>query len=600
MNLLYLIFKDRNGILLLSLLSIYVGSFANDSIVDLKFTEYCNSSDAYFLYSSANVSYSKAVDFYLRRVTIESKMVVNNRAGVEKHSFLYLSKYRADKLQSMQIKTLKSDGTVVELDSALVFDYLSDKESGNVNFPIPGVEPGDTVEFSYSYTDVLNYFELGDFVDMYRSIPNYRIEYTVTASPGLLIVFKTYNDFPEPRDLSSNSQVNCVFKMERVRGYDMNQYSCMACELPYAYYSIEKQGKRLRSWLDVYNEEFNYYTQPWFSDLEASMTYKKWKTNLIGKKNEGNKYENFILLHSDIIENTQMMPERNGEMFKPSGYFIKEKRFDPVSIRRLYRQLLEDLEIDYWAVFARSKRAGVIDPFYIRKGEFDHIFFLYEDDQGAFNLLYPHEESYQYQINELPTSLYNTEAIIVKPKFGRKPGKQQKFMDFKFEVLMADSVSVSKIILPGMNSNSNFLRQIIHWDVGLNEKLNPFKSQLTVSGGLSTELRSFYSQLSQDEEIRNFYNALSEFEEEENALSIDTINNTALKPYKPFAYTINAQGKLKNALTKISDSLVSISFNEIIQHKKIEIERDSAELNFYLDYSYSDMFLINLDFIKLQ
>ena len=61
MNLLYLILKDRNGILLLSLLSIYVGSFANDSIVDLKFTEYCNSSDAYFLYSSANVSYSKGL-----------------------------------------------------------------------------------------------------------------------------------------------------------------------------------------------------------------------------------------------------------------------------------------------------------------------------------------------------------------------------------------------------------------------------------------------------------------------------------------------------------------------------------------------------------
>ena len=94
---------------------------------------------------------------------------------------------------------------------------------------------------------------------------------------------------------------------------------------------------------------------------------------------------------------------------------MKEQRLDPISIRRLYRQILEDLNIKYWAVFARSKRSGDIDPYYIRKGEFDHIFFAIEKSDGSLSFLYPHETTYKYQLNEIPTSLYNTEAVIVRP-----------------------------------------------------------------------------------------------------------------------------------------------------------------------------------------
>lgn len=573
------------------------GILAIDNNPDPTFEEHCKNSDAYLLYSYTDVTYSESWVFNSRLTSIQRKLVVNNRSGVEKYAFVNISKDVADHLKTIQINTLKADGTVVKLDSSLIFKHqLNAEQTEQINYPIPGVEPGDTIAISYMYAEDLQEYEMKDFVNLYRPLPSFTTEYSIRTPPDLFVRYKTYNGFPEPGILKNDTLTYCLFKMQHVKGLSENRYTCQPCELPYMYYSVDKEKNDIRTWKEVYNQEFNFITQPLSLDYEKSSYYRKWKKKVIGEAADSNKYYKLHLLLTDIYNNIQMEPFKKGELIKSSGYFLKERRFDPISIRRLYRQILEDLGIGYRAVFARSKQLGKIDPYYIRKGEYNHIFFAFENSQGTLNLLYPHDVSFKYQIGEIPTSLYNTEAVIAKPYLTKKIKRSDKFIGIDLKMAEVDSVIVNLIKLPEMGANYNYIKQVFYCDVDVRNKNTSFKSDFSVSGGLSTDVRSFFSLLNQNKEMNDFYDALAEFESDETALKIDTVIKAKLNDARPFVYNISAQGKLTKSLSFINDSMVSITLDNLIQHNQVESEIDSMELNYYLDYSYTDLLMLVLKF----
>lgn len=302
------------------------------------------------------------------------------------------------------------------------------------------------------------------------------------------------------------------------------------------------------------------------------------------------------MLFNEVVKNFNVEKVQTKELIKSSGYFLKKKRFDLLSIRRFYRQLLEDLEIDYWAVFARSKRLGEIDTHYIRLGEFDHVFFAYENENGGVNFLYPHVETYKYQIDELPTSLYNTDAVLVKPLLKEKRKKRDKFISRSFKFAEVDSISTAKVKLPGMSANLNYLNQVIYGDVNIKDKATKFKYRFKASGGLSTEIRSFIEMVNSSEEVSKFYETLFKVEGNDNTVQLDTILNRRVIEKKPFTYILNAEGTLNNVVTYMNDSLVSISIDKLLQHSQINSDTNSEKLNYYLDYSFSDQILMYLNF----
>ncbi|MCZ4319023.1 DUF3857 domain-containing protein [Aequorivita viscosa] len=561
------------------------------------FLTICKNADAYYTHSYRDVTYEKYWGSYRKHISINNKLVVNTPAGVEKYAFLILDEFESNNIESFKIRTLKANGSIVELDSSLVFRRNSKREKfGVINYPIPAVEPGDTIETNYVYYERLEQSNLTSYVNLYSNLPSVNSQYTIKTAPDLTVRYKGYNHFPKPDIIANDTIVYLQFSMDNVKGLVENEHSCLPCEKPYLYYSLEKKDSELRSWRDVYNEEFNFLTQPMALDKENSSYYKRWKRRIIGTAKDSTKYHQLQLLHNEVVANFKMSPVLVDEFIKSTGYFLKEERFDPVSIRRFYRQLLEDLEIDYWAVFGRSKQSGTIDTDYIRKGEFDHVFFAYVNEKGTLQFLYPHEESYMYLIDEIPTSLYSTKAVLVKPKATDKKKKKDSFIDGDLQLARVDSVAIATINLPGMDSNYNYINQMISSDVDTKEKKTTFRYRLEVSGGLSTEMRSFFNMLSQDEDASNFYNALSEFEGSDNTLQIDTVTSRLQKGYKPFVYLMSAEGTLNNAITFINDSLVSVSLDKLIQHFQLENSSEAPELNYYLDYNYSDYFTFYLNF----
>jgi len=140
------------------------------------------------------------------------------------------------------------------------------------------------------------------------------------------------------------------------------------------------------------------------------------------------------------------------------------------------------------------------------------------------------------------------------------------------------------------------MHQTISSDVDIVERKTTFRYRFNVSGGLSTELRSFFDMLSQDEEASNFYDALSEFEGSDNTMQIDTVTSRSQNTNKPFSFILSAEGRLDDVITFINDSLVSVSIEKLIQHNLVENNSDTSELNYYLDYSYSDFYMLYINF----
>lgn len=561
------------------------------------FLTLCKNSDAYFTHSYRDITYEKYWGNYRKHISINNKLVVNNPSGVEKYAFLRLDEFESNTIESIKIRTLKANGSIVELDSSLVFKRNSKREKfGPINYPIPAVEPGDTIETSYVYYERIEESNLNGYVNLYSAVPSINSQYTIKTGPQLTVRYKTYNDFPNPAVIANDTIVYLQFSMDNVIGLEENEYSCLPCEKPYLYYSLEKNDSELRSWRDVYNEEFNFLTQPMALDTENSSYYNRWKRRVIGEAKDSTKYYQLELLHNEVLKNFKILPVQENEFIKSTGFFLKEERFDPISIRRFYRQLLEDLEIEYWAVFGRSKRFGTIDTEYIRKGEFDHVFFAFENEKGTVQFLYPHEEFYMYLIDEIPTSLYDTKAVLVKPQTNNKKKKKDIFIDSKLELAKVDSVSVATINLPGMDSNYNYINQMISSEVDTKNKRATLRYRFETSGGMSTEMRSFFDMLSQNEEASNFYSALTEFEGIDNTLQIDSVTTRTQKLSKPFAYILSAEGTLNNAITFVNDSLISVSLDKLIQHYQLENTSESSQLNYYLDYNYSDYFTFYLNF----
>ena len=561
------------------------------------FLTLCKNSDAYYSHSYIDVTYEKRMIDYMKYVSVNNKLVVNTTKGVENYAFLNLDEYESNHLKRIKIRTLKADGTIVELDSSLVFKKDSKgKKFGEINYPIPAVEPGDTIETKYVYYEYLKKTELRSFVNLHTNLHSLNSQYTIKTGPEMLVRYKSYNKFPEPAIISNDSLVYLQFSVEKLKGIELNQYHCLPCDKPYLYYSLEAKDSKLRTWKEVYNEEFNFFTQPLALDYENSTYYKRWKNRVIGEAKDSSKFYKFNLLHTELLKNFKMQAAIQSEFIKSSGYFLKEGRFDPISIRRFYRQVFEDLEIDFWAVFGREKRSGEIDTYYIRKGEFEHIFFAYENEKGILNFLYPHEEFYMYQLDEIPTSLFNTKAILVKPKQSDKKRKKNNFINYKLELAEVDSVTVAEVNLPNMDSNINHIHQTISAKVDVKEKKTTFRYRFKVSGGMSTELRNFFNVINQNKEAEEFYNALANFEGKDNTMQIDTVISRVQNNKRPFDYVMNAEGVLNNAVNFINDSLISISVEKLIQHTILENQTSNSDLNYYLDFKYSDFSIFFFNF----
>jgi hypothetical protein len=534
--------------------------------------------------------------------TIHQKLKINTKTGVDNYAFIYINKDIYSHIKSLEVSTVKPDGSVMLMDSTHIFNIKIESDENEIQkvnqmrFAIPGVEAGDVIDIIYTVleedVELNNQFAN---VFMQRELSSASSTFSISVPRPYTIFYKCYNRFPDPVVEVSDKLVNCVFKLNNLQAVKPNQYSCLPCNLPYFYFSLEYNKQTITTkWKDIYYYVFNYLTKPLNNDPENFYYYERWAKKIYRCCEDSSKYYVLKLLMADIRDNMKIKNLGPDEQFKSAGYYLKKGYIDPINIRRLYRQILTDLHIDYWAAFGRNKWAGPIDSYFIRKNEISDIFFVYTDENNKMSYLYPHNEYYKYEINELPTYLYNTKAVIVKRAhsspyiMGSSPSNYGTIFD--------DSVIVQTIELSAGNKNTNYLKQLITYHSDFSLSNDTFNAEFIISGGVSTKYRQVFSFLHDNEEVNQLYQSLFDYKEMGPAFRIDTVIKRELTHEQPFKYKAVGLGTINKGITKISDSIISISLNEVIFHDQVDTETGTAESDYLLDYAYTDILQLFISF----
>ena len=131
------------------------------------------------------------------------RMKIFNDRGKESQSKVDIPYLKNEKVQDVAARTIKADGTIVELKKEDIFDRTIVKVNGGKlkakSFAVPGIEAGAIVEYRWKEVDQSG--SLADFVRLQfqREIPVQKVTYYVKPYAGALGM--SYQPFQLPRNL---------------------------------------------------------------------------------------------------------------------------------------------------------------------------------------------------------------------------------------------------------------------------------------------------------------------------------------------------------------------------------------------------------------
>jgi hypothetical protein len=215
---------------------------------------------------------------------------------------------------------------------------------------------------------------------------------------------------------------------------------------------------------------------------------------------------------------------------------------------------------------------------------------MYYDNDNNRVLVYPHEIYRKYYLNEFPTYLNGTYAVMIREAKDEK--KKSRFINSK---VSSDSLlTIEKTFLLMGDEKSNYYLRQRFIGVDLNSDLSSYWSILNYSGLFSTDSRPFYSNMLNSNE--KYMSYINEIQKGRDLFKIDSIylRNENKKP--PYNYSIGMNGKLGKFFNFINDTTIVISLNEILNNSKIEYNSPSRNLDIFLPYAYSDIQDLIIDF----
>ncbi len=215
-------------------------------------------------------------------------------------------------------------------------------------------------------------------------------------------------------------------------------------------------------------------------------------------------------------------------------------------------------------------------------------------DKDSNNILvYPHDSYKKYYLNEIPSYLNGTVAIIIKPnakfeEFNDKISKQNVNPDSLLEIKRI-------MIRKGSEKTNYYYRQRII-GVNLESEETSYYSSINFSGYSSTDNRYFYNSLFQD---KNKYKSFKEeAQKSRDIFKIDTMYLKSANNNFPFKYSVNMTGRLGKFYNFLNDSTIIITVGEILNNNKIEYNKQYRNLDILIPYAFSDIQDLIIEFPK--
>ena len=528
-----------------------------------------------------------------RSILLHKKRIkILTQKGLDEYSNFSMSYPSYGILKYMDARTIKNDGSIIDFkasDLKIIYTRQNKSIKRSIQLMnVPGAEIGDEIEFVY-YVESIGITEFKD-IFLHEQIPILTSIFRHVFDNGIFPDYKLYNGMPSPTIDKQTNQSTYFWELRNLQGTNDNEYGIRQESLPYIRYSIsifnhhdpeiiEIFRKANRSWKPLY-DGYNYMIQNeafekmyWGNSLEGLII----KQN---KKHPSQSIDQKIYYLSSILNDSLTITEYDDKSSpRPAMFYLDNKRMDERTVYKFIDTYLKLNNINYFIAFGRDRYEGKLDISFPTSKTITDIFYVIINDQGELHYLYPPKVNKKYYIDELPTSISGSNAILITDT-----GK------FK-----TTDIAVSSMNIPYNDVNTNIWSKKTFININLNSSVqsNKLLSQHTLMGDFSTDYRdsilNLKNELDANLEFSNILNLNSNYK-------IDTFYTENLKKIFPYNYSFKYEGHIDNMIQKLDSGYYSIQLNDLLNHYYLNTKAQKRILDFYCPYAYSDITKIYLKF----
>jgi Domain of Unknown Function with PDB structure (DUF3857) len=552
--------------------------------------------DAVCIYNLIEIRNLRSNDVIRNRSIVVNKKRIKilTQKGLDQYSNFSMNYPSFGNLKHMDARTIKNDGSIVDFKASdLKIIYARQDKSIKRSIQllsIPGVEIGDEIEFVY-YVQSFGITEYKD-VFLHEQIPVLTSVFRHVFDDGIFPDYKLYNGMPDPTINKQFNQSTYYWELKNLQGTNDNEYGIRHETLPFIRYSIlifnhhnseliEFYRKANRSWKPMY-DAYSYMTE---NEAFEKMYWGHSLEGLILKQNK--KYPNQtidqkIYFLNSILNDSLTITEYNDKSSaRPAMFYLNNKKMDERTVYKFIDTYLKLNHIKYFIAFGRNRYEGNLDISFPTTKTITDIFYVIVNEKGELHYLYPPKVNKKFYVDELPTSISGSNAILIIDT-----GK------FK-----TSEIAVSTMSIPYNDVNTNIWSKKTVVNINLNSTFqsNELKSQHTLMGDFSTDYRDSILNLNNErnakQEFKNILDLNSNYK-------LDTFYTENLKKIFPYNYSFKYEGHIENMIQNLDSGYYSIRLNDLLHHYYLNTKEQKRTLDFYCPYAYSDISKIYLKFDK--
>lgn len=546
---------------------------------------YENIPDTFLNHDAVLIRESRTVSFYNSKkgndigfeTTIKRKVKILTAEGVRDQAVFYLY---ADKLTIVDARTIKKDGTIIDLNSSHIskqkkseFANLKLKEKFWL-YAIPGVEVGDEIEFIYKGKELGFDYREAIFLNSFLFCLNADLKIVLPAALKCEVL--PFNGLAEPIIEQKNDSVSYSFHLSNLTPLYYERYSIPTAELPYLRLFLKSltvtndQNKQAETYYfdegnwDNYLEKFVLRTDGrlYHGRAHANAFSKFLADNIEGPSAAGkSNLDKILFVHNFIRDSITVQKLSADESNNPVGYHFHNRKFDNPNLIYAYSQLFERLNVNFYIGFTRSKYTGSNDPFYLTPKLVTDIFFAYEE-QGRIYFFFLKDRLNDYAIGEVPFQFQGCKAVLISKK------------DIK------DRMKV--IQLPNSTSEENFKREISKITFVPDSSKLHYLSKINLGGSYSLEnrrgLRALKKGLKDGKLVVDSLSA--------GGGTIDSISVSGPEFLPPYNLKLVIQGEKEYTFQKLADKVYTINLEIILPINNVE-EVEQRFMDFYLPFPFT-------------
>lgn len=508
---------------------------------------------------------------------IHQKIKFLTQKGIEKYSRIYLPVNYEENLQVIDARTIKNDGSVIDLKSSdlkklnIADRYDVNRKLKLLIFSIPGIEINDEVEvfIKYSGRGIMTSNEV--FLNTF--LPTLQSSFTMNISIGIGTEIKTYNQMPKPEIKERNDIVTYTWIQNNLSATNSGTNDIPSKTLPYLRFAVRditarfqgiKQTQKIEpnSWLFFVDmvlfiaEPPNYWGRPKVQYLNTFLDEQ------LKNPAQNTKLEKLVGVHNYINDSVEVKRLKEEESNNPLGYHLYNKKIDTKNLVYLYSKIFEELGLNYFLGIGKSKFTGDIDLEFVSRSQLTHYFFAVEIENNLYFLFLKDEENF-YNLGEIPVELQGTDAVLISRK--NIPDR------------------IKKITLQVNDKSINYYRKRTIVNVNTQSDSLLFNIKETFSGAVSTVYRQTI--------IKNNHELLEKAKEyyvnKQTSITLDSISIGNVQHSYPYVFTVNSKAHA-TTLNNADKKLLSVSIKDWLNHHCAIPEPYKRDLDYHSDFNYSD------------